>query len=102
MKDNVYTVEEIRAIAAPLARQYGVTGLYLFGSYARGEASPHSDIDLRLDRTGVTDLLSLGGLYSDLEARLGKPLDLLTTQMMSPDFLQKIREEEIPLYVRNP
>lgn len=96
--DKVYSIDEIRCIAAPLARQYGVGALYLFGSYARGEARPGSDIDLRVDRGSMTDFLRLGGLYSDLEEKFNKPLDLLTTQMLSPDFLESIRGEEVLLY----
>ena len=98
MSDKVYTLEEIRAIAAPLARLYGVSALYLFGSYARGEADARSDIDLRVDRGNMVDLLALGGLYSDLEERFDKPLDLLTTQMLSDEFLAAIRPEEVLLY----
>ena len=45
MTEKIYSVEEIRQIAAPLARQYGIGALYLFGSYARGEARANSDID---------------------------------------------------------
>ena len=42
----VYTVEQIRSIASPIAQAYGVKSLSLFGSYARGEATDDSDIDL--------------------------------------------------------
>ena len=46
MSDKVYTLDEIKSIAPPIAKQYGVAAMYLFGSYARGEATPNSDIDL--------------------------------------------------------
>lgn len=101
MTNKIYSVEEIRQIAAPLARQYGIGALYLFGSYARGEARANSDIDLRVEKGKMTDFLQLGGLYSDLEEKLDKPLDLLTTQMLSPDFLQAIRPEEVMIYDGN-
>ena len=100
MSDKVYTVEEIRAIAAPVACRYGVNGLYLFGSYARGDADARSDIDLRVDRGGMTDLLELGGLYAELQEKLDKPLDLLTNQMLSQEFMSAIRGEEVQLYAR--
>ena len=102
MNGKVYSLEEIRSIAAPLAHQYGVAALYLFGSYARGEATPQSDLDFLVDRTGVEDLLALGGLYSDLEKGFDKPLDVLTTQMLSDDFRKSIQPEEVLLYVRQP
>ena len=100
MSGKVYTLAEIKAIAAPLAKQYGIAALYLFGSYARGEATAQSDLDFRVDRTGMTDLLALGGFCSDLETRFDKPLDVLTTQMLSEDFLSAIRQEEVLLYAR--
>jgi len=102
MSGKVYSLEEIRSIAAPLARQYGVAALYLFGSYARGEATPQSDLDFLVDRTGMEDLLALGGLYSDLEKSFDKPLDVLTAQMLSDDFRKAIQPEEVLLYAKQP
>lgn len=100
MSDKVYTINEIRQIARPIASRYGIAALYLFGSYARGDATPESDLDFRVDRDGVTDMLALGGLYSDLEEGFGKKLDVLTTQMLSPAFLNRIRPEEVLIYAR--
>ena len=100
MSDKVYTLDEIKSIANPIARRYNVAALYLFGSYARGEATSLSDMDFRVDRSGMTDLLELGGLYSDLEQSFDKKLDVLTTQMLSPAFLDRIRREEVLIYAR--
>ena len=41
-----YTIDEIREIVAALAARYGADRIYLFGSYARGEATAASDIDV--------------------------------------------------------
>ena len=100
MRGKVYTLDEIRHIAQPIAQQYGIKALYLFGSYARGEATPDSDLDFRVDRGDLTDLLELGGLYSDLESGFQKKLDVLTTQMLTPAFLDRIRHEEVLVYDR--
>lgn len=101
MSDKVYTLDEIKSIANPIARRYNVAALYLFGSYARGEATPGSDLDFHVDRGGMTDLLELGGLYSDLQSGFDKKLDVLTTQMLSPAFLERIRREEVLIYARH-
>ena len=98
MSDKVYTLEEIKAIANPIAKRYRIAALYLFGSYAKGKATPMSDLDFRVDRGGLTDLLELGGLYSDLEAGFQKKLDLLTNEMLTPDFLKQIEPEEVLVY----
>ena len=100
MSDKVYTLDEIKAIASPIAQSYGIVALYLFGSYARGEATPSSDLDFRVDRGHVVDPLALGGLYCDLEDGFQKKLDVLTTQMLSNKFLERIRPEEVLIYAR--
>ena len=98
MSNKIYTLDEIKAIAYPIAQRYGIAALYLFGSYARGEATPQSDIDFRVDRGNLVDLLELGGLFSELEDSFQKNLDVLTTQMLSPAFLNSIRAEEVLIY----
>ncbi len=99
MNDKIYTLDEIKSIAVPIAKRYQIAGLYLFGSYARGEATAQSDLDFRVDRGQMTDLLELGGLYSDLETGFAqKKLDVLTTQMLSSDFLRHIQPEEVTIY----
>lgn len=101
MSDKIYTLDEIKAIAHPIAKRYGIAALYLFGSYARGEATPQSDIDFRVDRGNLVDLLELGGLFSELEDSFQKNLDVLTTQMLSPAFLKGICTEEVLVYPAN-
>ena len=98
MSGKVYSIEEIKSIAQPIASRYNINALYLFGSYARGEATSQSDLDFRVDRGQMTDMLELGGLYSDLEAGFQKKLDVLTTQMLSPEFLSRIKSEEVLVY----
>lgn len=53
--DGIYAVSEISRIIAPILEKYGVSRAYLFGSYARGDALPESDIDcvLTAGRYGV-------------------------------------------------
>ena len=96
--DKIYTVDEIRSIVAPIAAAHDVGRVYLFGSYARGEATPSSDIDLRIDKGRLRGLFALGALYADLEDHLGKKLDLLTTGSLDQKFLQHIAGEEVLLY----
>ena len=98
MNDKIYTLNEIREIAQPIAQRYGIPALYLFSSYARGEATPQSDIDFRVDRGNLVDLLELGGLFSDLEDAFQKRVHVVTTQMLSSVFLNSICAEEIPIY----
>lgn len=54
----VYTLDEIARRLRPVAEQYHLRAVYVFGSYARGEATEDSDIDLLVDtdRAGITSL----------------------------------------------
>ena len=101
MSEKIYTIEEIREIAAPIAMEYGVAAMYLFGSYARGEATPESDLDFRIDKGQVRNLLKFGGLLNELECSFQKKLDVLTTQMVTPEFLASIRSEEVLIYAQS-
>lgn len=50
----IYTVDEIKERVAPIADKYHLAAVYLFGSYARREATENSDVDLLVDREGST------------------------------------------------
>lgn len=77
-----YTIEEIRKRIEPIVRKYHIPAIYLFGSYARGEATAESDLDFLVDTTGtnLTSLLRLGELYCDLEDAFDKRIDLVTVR----------------------
>ena len=93
------SIKDIQEIVAALGREYGADRIFLFGSYARGTASPDSDVDLRIDRGRIRGW-ALGGLLIDLEQALGKKVDLLTTGSLDQEFLASIRREEVLLYER--
>ena len=97
MSDKIYTLDEIKSIAAPIARQYGVAAMYLFGSYARGDMTNDSDIDLRIDKGSIRGF-QLAGLLLDLEDSLGVPVDLVPTTSLDPRSLDSIRKDEVLLY----
>lgn len=100
MCDKIYTIDEIKSIAAPIAKQHGVAALYLFGSYARGEATSASDLDFRIEKGELRSLLQLAGFQLDLESSFSKKLDVRTTQMLTPQFLSSIRPEEVLIYAQ--
>ena len=101
MSDKIYSLDEIKAIAAPIAKRYGVAAMYLFGSYARGEATSRSDLDFRIECGKIRSLFELSALYNDLSESFSKDLDLLTSQNMDADFLAAIRPEEVLVYAQH-
>ena len=94
---NMRTLSEIQSIVAQLAKQYGAERIYLFGSYARGDMTDISDIDLRIDKGNIRGF-QLGSLLLDLEASLGVPVNLVTTSGLDKRFLDTIHDDEILLY----
>lgn len=94
---NLLDLKDIKKTVSLLGQQYGAERIFLFGSYARGDADENSDIDLRIDRGSIRGW-ALGGLLVDLEDSLNKKVDLLTTGSLSNDFLAGIKDEEILLY----
>ena len=78
----IYTMDEIKKRVFPVIQKYNIPAMYLFGSYARGEATEESDLDFLVDTTGtnLTSLLSLGALYCDLEEVFQKSIDLITVR----------------------
>ncbi|MDR3599002.1 MAG: nucleotidyltransferase domain-containing protein [Desulfosporosinus sp.] len=98
MSGQIYSIEEIRDIVRDVAQQYGVERVWLFGSYARGEARPDSDIDLRIDKGRIRGLFQLSGFHLDIEEKLNTRVDVLTTESLNEQFLKRISGEEIVLY----
>ena len=104
----IYSVDEISRIVHPIAKQYGLRAVYLFGSYARGTATADSDIDLLIDTTGteIKSLLQVASIYCDLEEALEKPVDLITVsaleqraQMPSEErFRKTVWDEKVGIY----
>ena len=95
----VYTLDELRERISPIARKYQIPAVYLFGSYARNEASDNSDVDILIDREGSTirGMFDMGGLYAELQSSIGKNVDLVTLQSLQ----QKSTLERTPWFVEN-
>jgi len=95
---QIYTIKEIKTLVAPIALAYGTKRIALFGSYARGEAKPGSDIDLRIDKGNIKGLFQLAGFQRELEEKFSVPVDVITTGALSDDFLNRIKSEEVVIY----
>lgn len=96
------TVEEIKAAVTPICEKYGVNKMWLFGSYARGEADAQSDVDLLVDGENSPKLrgFAWGGLYADIRDALGLKLDLVSRKDAGKRFLNTISKDEVLLYAR--
>ena len=83
MNNDVYTIEEITRRVVPVAKKYKLAAVYLFGSYARGDATPESDVDLLIDLTGsVIRGLNFVSLCDELEESLELKIDIVTMESL--------------------
>ena len=69
----------------------------VFGSVARGESGPGSDVDLLVDLEPGRSLLDLGGLPMDLRGLLGAEVDVVTPRGLKPRNAKRILAESVPL-----
>ena len=90
-------LEAQRQAIRDIAERHGALRLRLFGSVARGEEQPDSDIDLLVamrDDCGFDDYLALA---EELERLLGRKVDLVSERGLSPYFRPYIEAEARPL-----
>lgn len=74
---SILTIKQIKDIIKPILGKWGIKEIYLFGSYARGEARPDSDVDIYCDGDNVNTLHDLTVLEDELTHSLGKDVDLV-------------------------
>ena len=100
----MFTITDIQHRVSPILQRYEVKEAYLFGSYARGEATEYSDIDIRIDKGNSKKLRSLfdvSGLRLDLIDALGHEVDLLTSLPYGPlseKFIANLKKDEVKIY----
>jgi predicted nucleotidyltransferase len=90
-------VRSRREAILELAARYGVRRVRIFGSVARGEAGPQSDVDVLVDFEPGRSLLDQVGFEQDLEALLGRRVEVVAEGGISPYLEDRILREAIPL-----
>ena len=81
--------EEILRIAA----KHGARNVRIFGSVARGEARPDSDVDFLVDMEPGRTLFDMGGLLMDLRDLLGLEVDVVTEHGLKPRIRERVLKE---------
>lgn len=91
---------DISTSASRVLAQYDVSEAYLFGSFARGEQTPDSDIDLRLVCGNTMTFGTLYELTHELERELGRKVDIVTNppEHMRLPFRKSIKQDEVRVY----
>ena len=97
MTNSVLTIEMIKDVIAPIAAKYGVESIYVFGSYARGEATIDSDIDfLVFDGKGFK-LSMVYALAEEIREAFGKDVDVFEINEINvgSDFYENVMKEKV-------
>jgi uncharacterized protein len=85
--------EEILSAAA----RHGASNVRIFGSVARGEAGPESDVDVLVDLEPGRSLLDHAALLLELEELLGCQVDVVTERGLRSRFRERVLREAVPL-----
>ena len=83
-------LHEKRAEIEHIAARHGVIRLRVFGSAARGEATGESDVDFLVQTGPVTSAWFPAGLILDLEALLGRRVDIVTERALRPELRESV------------
>ena len=80
-----------------IAERHGARNVRVFGSAARGDAGPESDVDLLVEAGPTTSAWFPGGLVADLEAELGRRVDIVTERGLLPELRERVLREAVPV-----
>ncbi len=97
MNNEVFTIETIVSLVKPIAQKYHVDQIYLFGSYARGEAGINSDLDFLVYGGEKFKLTMIFSLAEELREVLEKKVDVFEIHEINPDseFYSTIMKERL-------
>lgn len=91
------TIQQITAAAEIVSKEFPITRIELFGSYADGSCTPNSDVDLLVEfNTKSVSLLTLSGLKIRLEELLNTPVDVIHAPIPKDSILEI--DKVVPLY----
>jgi predicted nucleotidyltransferase len=90
-------LKELKKTLIAVLKKHGVKKAALFGSFARGEATEESDIDLLVEFEGRKSLLDLAGLQLDLQDTVKRQVDVLTYNSLHPLLKDRILREQVML-----
>ena len=98
MKNELQLKEEIKEKIISILVKHGIKRILVFGSYARNEATPKSDLDLIVDFPEGTSLLDHVGIEIELSEALNMKIELLSRNGISPYIKDHVLEEAIVIY----
>ncbi len=90
-------LQSMRETLYGIARRHKVAKLYVFGSCARGEENPESDIDLLVDFNTGASLLDHANMIQEISDILHTKVDVVSSRSLHPYIAKQIWQEAVPL-----
>jgi predicted nucleotidyltransferase len=107
----IYSIDELKELVEPIAKKYKIKAVWVFGSYARGEATEESDVDFLMDYTDSIALNLCGfiNMADELELTFNKKVDLISTDTLNgptikkyfSKFMKIVNNESVILYEKS-
>ena len=91
---DVLTIKQIRTRIKPIMDKHGIKEIYLFGSYARGEAKPNSDVDIYCEEGDIRTFSDQDDFEDELKKVLGKEVDIVFMNVELNDFFKSQLDED--------
>lgn len=97
--DHVYTLAEIQTMLTPILGRYHAKGASLFGSYARGQARPESDLDVLVHGGPAFNKTDVFAIAEDLFQASGKRVDVYEESELAEgsEFSQNVLRDRVPI-----
>ena len=99
MNTNILSIQDIAACVTPLAKKYKIAEVYVFGSYARNEATSESDVDFLVFGGKDFKLTSIFAFAEDIRNTIQKNVDVFEIHEINVDspFYKRIMKERVLL-----
>lgn len=91
-------IKKLKEKITPVANKYGIQSVYLFGSFARGDADANSDYDFFIHKGNLHSFYQLVGLEHDLEKVLERKVDVITNGIKNQRLLNSINRDKVLIY----
>ena len=94
---EINNINDIKKTVLPILRKYGINRAEITGSYARGDFTGVSDIDIIVDVPSNMSLLTFAGIKVELEEKLDKKVDLLERSAINQHLRKHILKDTKPI-----
>lgn len=95
----MFTIDEIKEKAIPIAKKYGINELSLFGSYAKNLQNENSDVDFYIEKGKLRGYFQYFEFVDNLEKIFNCHVDVIMNGIDDKEFLKQVQNEKKVLYV---